>query len=110
MEFTRPAVIIKAVGSIGILLCFDDDCSTADGVDRSGVHIDHVAFIHVDPVEQMFQPGFAYRPLDFGLAGSRLQSQPDLRSWLGAQHIPALRLAAGLANSCRALIIRMYLH
>src|SRR5215831_13356028 len=99
MEFALPAVIIKAIGGVRVLLCLNDDCSAADGMDRARVHVDHVAFIYVNPVQQMFQAGFTYRQLDFALACSRLQSQPDLRSRLGPQHIPTLCLTAGLANS-----------
>src|SRR5580765_8096103 len=58
----------------------------------------------------MLHPVFAYRNFDFGLARSRLQSQAYLSSAVGPQHIPALRFAARLADSGRALIVRVNLH
>jgi len=41
-------VIVEAVGGVGILLRLDQDRTGADGVDGSGVHIDHLAGVDVE--------------------------------------------------------------
>lgn len=54
VQFTRAAVIIKAVGDIGVLLHFDECQAGPDGVDRPGRKVDEIAGCHRAPIEQAF--------------------------------------------------------
>ncbi len=110
VQFARASVIIETVGGVGILLCLDDDRSRPDGMHGSGIHVDHIALVDVNPVEQRLQANFRDGAFHLGLGDSGFKAQPHLRPRLGAQDIPALRLAACLTDLRRAFIIRMHLY
>ena len=65
--------------------------------------------MNVHPVEELLHAHLADGALHFRPGDAGLQAQANLRSRFGAQHVPALGLAAGLAHGRRHLIIRMHL-
>src|SRR6185312_14750960 len=76
----------------------------------TGVHIDQVSRMNIDPVKQLFHPCLMDGTLYFRLGGAGLQPKTDLGSGFGAQHIPALCFSAGLPNASCAFIVRMHLY
>src|SRR5215470_5116994 len=110
MQLTGPAVIVYTIRGIRVLLDFEKYCSGADGMDCACLHVDQIAGMEIDPVEQLLHASFTDRSFNFWLCYPRLQPKTNLRARHRLQHIPALRFAAWFAHSGSSFIVRMDLY
>ena len=53
MKFARPAIIVKPIGDVGMLLYFAERKPRADGVDCAHRDEECIAGVHVHPVQQL---------------------------------------------------------
>ena len=110
MQFARTPVIIKAIGTIRLLLRLHQDGARAQRVHRSSGYVNHFARINIDPVQQLLGAFFRDGLLEGAGGDPRFEPHRYLRSRLGRGHIPALGLSPGLPRSLRLHIIGMHLH
>lgn len=94
MQLPWTAVIVKALGSLAVLLDLDQANPSTDRVDRARAAIEEIARSDRLPVQQVFdrsiERGLPQRPpIDVDLG-----SQRDRRVWLGSQDQPAFVLTA----------------
>src|SRR5271167_2695178 len=66
--------------------------------------------MNVEPVEEFLGAVFANRLFELSRSRSGFQAQCNLRAGIGVRHVPALRLAPGLAHAARLLVVGMDLH
>src|SRR5262245_20289029 len=107
MQFAGPAIIVQTIRGVRVLLDFKNYRAGADGMDRAGIHVDQVAGVEVNPVEQLLHPDFADSAFNFSLGYSRLQPKTDLRSRRSLKYVPALRLATWFAYASSGFIVGM---
>ena len=109
MQRASASVVVETIRGVGLLLRLHYDGARPQRMHRAAGHVNHLALIDVDPIEQLFRAIFldALRELSHGNAG--LQAQGNLRSGLGMRHIPAFGFAPGLAEALRDCVVGMYL-
>src|SRR5437660_8028388 len=78
-------------------------------MNRSGVHIDHVALADLDPVQQLLHPDFADGVFNFRLGCAGVQTYSYRCSWFGVEYVPALGLSTWLTLAHGYVIIGMHL-
>ena len=95
MQFARPAVVIEAVGHVGVLLDLAEHDAGADGVHRMRRSEVRLAGLHRNPVHELLDLAGARRPPQ-PLARDRLaEPQRDLGARLGVA-------GCATSRSCRA--------
>ncbi len=110
VQLARAAVVVEAVRHVGGLLSFKQDDAGADGVHGAGIDEDHVAFFDWNLLDHGFE-----RVVGDGLshgfhAAARLEPERHRRARPGVEHVPALRLAAGLSGLLGQRVIGVYLY
>ena len=110
MQRTRASVVVKAVSGVGLLLRLDDYRARPQRMHRAASHVNHLALIDVDPVEQFFGAILldGLPELPHGDAG--LQTERDLRSGLSVGDVPALSFAPRIAEPLRRGVVGVNLH
>src|SRR5208282_6798342 len=99
MERARAAVVVEAVGGVGLLLRLDNHRAWSQRVHRASGYVNHFALIDVDPVEQLFRSLFLDGLLELSRGNAGLQSESDLRSWFSVGVVPAFGFAPGFAET-----------
>src|SRR6266478_7330574 len=55
MQRARASVVVETIRGIGLLLRLHHDGARSQRVHGASCYIDHLALIHVDPIEQFFR-------------------------------------------------------
>jgi hypothetical protein len=110
MQLAGPAVIVKPVRHIGVLLKLEERDSAADRMDRAWRDIEKIACPDGPPFN-----GFDDRAVKRGEAELLLgegtpKPKTDCRPLGGAEYIPALRLSSRSAAQASLRVIRMDLN
>lgn len=93
MKVAGPAVVVKPVGRIGVLLKLQQRDAGANRVDRAGGNEDEVARGHGPPVDHSFDRSVQCRGPQFTSRDRLRQADPDLGIPFRVQDIPAFRLS-----------------
>src|SRR5689334_25399014 len=110
VQLARTAIIVEAIGSVGILLCFQEDGAWPDCVHCARIDVDHVAYLYGNPVQKLLHVLGMDRGFNLSPIYSWLESESNGRFWSGGEHVPTFSFSARLADLFRAFVIGMNLH
>jgi hypothetical protein len=110
VQLAVAAVVVEAVGEVGLLLTFEEDDAGADGVDGAGVDEDEVAGFDGELIEQRLQSVVVDGGADIFGGDAGAESESDGGAGLGGEDIPTLGLAAGVAGGLGESVVGMDLH
>src|ERR1035441_6579810 len=109
MQRARASVVVETIGGVGLLLRLHYDGAWSQRMHRATGHVNHLALINIDPVEQLFRALVMDGLLELSQSNAGLQVQGDLRSRLGMGHVPAFGFAPGLAEALSGGVVGVHL-
>ena len=110
MQFAGAAVIVQAIGHVGVLLRLQHHDAGKNRVNGAGVDKNHFVFLHRNRLQQVFERVIVNGGFHVGQAGSGAQAQRDGCARIGFQNVPAFCFPVRLAMLPRHFISGMNLH
>ena len=104
-------VVVQAVGQVGILLDFGNQCTCTDRVDRPGLNKEKVPAMHGHIVEQMLYLPVLIQPAYLVTRDVAVEPVDELGATLRCENVPKLGLAErSVLVLARVVIVRVYLY
>src|ERR1035441_2247467 len=80
MQRARASVVVETIGGVGLLLRLHYDGAWSQRMHRATGHVNHLALINIDPVEQLFRALVMDGLLELSQSNAGLQAHGAMRS------------------------------